>query len=105
MNIEFNKMQKLLSEIIEREMLIEFERDFEYMEEEQAKEHNEITDRLMKLYEILDCKLDEEEMTLFKEFIDLKDKATLMEVGYYFERGVRCGLSSLSYLKEYFHIF
>ncbi|EDT70030.1 hypothetical protein CJD_A0012 [Clostridium perfringens D str. JGS1721] len=105
MNIEFNKMQKLLSEIIEREMKVEFEYDFKFMEEEQAKEHNEITNRLMQLYEMLDCKLDEEEMELFKEFIDLRDKSMLMEIWYYFERGVRSGLSSLSYLKEYFHVF
>ncbi|HAT4309510.1 TPA: hypothetical protein I9080_003372 [Clostridium perfringens] len=105
MNIKFEKMQKLLSEIIEREKEVEFEYDFKFMEEEQAKEHNEITNRLMQVYEMLDCKLDEEEMELFKEFINLKDKSMVMEVGYYFERGVRSGLSRLSYVKEYFHIF
>ncbi|EDT70032.1 hypothetical protein CJD_A0041, partial [Clostridium perfringens D str. JGS1721] len=36
---------------------------------------------------------------------DLRDKSMLMEIWYYFERGVRSGLSSLSYLKEYFHVF
>lgn len=105
MNIEFNKMQKLLSEIIEREMMVEIERDFKFMEEEKAKEHNAIIGKIMELHDMLYCKLDEEEKKLFREFIDLRDRSMVMEIDYFFERGVRSGLSSLSYLKEYFHVF
>ena len=105
MNIEFNKMQKLLSEIIERELLIEFEQDFKYMEDEKVEQFNDMTNKVNNLYENLYSKLDDEGKELLLKYDDLKEKSVIRQVEYYFERGVRCGFSSLSYLKEYFHFF
>lgn len=102
MSIELNKMQKLVSEIIERELLIEFEQNFKYMEDEQAKQFNDITNKVNNVYENLYNKLDDEGKKLLLEYDDLKEKSAIMGVNYYFERGVRCGLSSLNYLKKYF---
>ncbi|WP_283706386.1 DUF6809 family protein [Clostridium perfringens] len=105
MNIEFEKMQKLLSEIIEREMSVELEYDFKYMGKEESNKQGNISDRVINLYDKLNCILSEEDKELLREFVDLTDELKIMEIKYYFERGVRSGLSSLSYLKEYFHIF
>ncbi len=105
MSIEFNKMQKLVSEIIEREILIEFEQNFKYMGDEQAKQFNDITNNAKSLYDDLYNKLDDEGKKLLLKYDDLKEKSALRQVDYYFERGVRCGLSSLNYLKKYFAWF
>ena len=102
---KFGKMQKLVSEIIERELLIEFEQNFKYMEDEQAKQFNDITNKVKSLYDDLYNRLDDEGKKLLLEYDDLKEKSAIMGVEYYFERGVRCGLSSLNYLKKYFILF
>ena len=102
MSIEFNKMQKLVSEIIERELLIEFEQNFKYMENEQAEKFNDITNKAKNLYDDLYNRLDDEEKKLLMEYDDLREQSAIRQVDYYFERGVRCGLSSLNYLKKYF---
>ena len=105
MNIELNKIQKLVSEIIERELLIEFEQNFKYMENEQAEKFNDITNKANNLYDDLYNRLDDEEKKLLMEYDDLKEESAIRQVDYYFERGVRCGLSSLDYLKKYFTWF
>lgn len=102
MSIVLDKMQKLVSEIIEREILVELEQGFKYMEDEQEKQFNDITNKLNNLYENLYSNLDDEGKKILMEYNDLKEQSAIRQVDYYFERGVRCGLTSLNYLKKYF---
>ena len=105
MNIKFAEVQNLVSDIVEREMSVELEYDFKYMEEDESNKQSEISDKLMNLYDRLNYALSEEDKELLREFIDLTDELKIMEIKYYFERGVRAGLTNLSYLKKYFNCF
>lgn len=105
MNIKFTEIQNLVSDIIEREMSVELEYDFKYMEEEESNKQINISDKLINLYDRLNYALSEEDKELLREFIDLTDELKIMEIKYYFDRGARAGLTNLSYLKKYFNCF
>ncbi|TGY42489.1 hypothetical protein [Clostridium perfringens] len=103
--MNFQKIQELIKDIILRELSVEHEYDFCHMLEEEDKEHKEAIERVGELFDIINSKLDDEGKRALNQLVDLKDIIAVQEGDYYFERGVRIGLTDLSYLKRYFNIF
>ncbi|MGU8450581.1 hypothetical protein V1657_00220 [Clostridium perfringens] len=103
--MNFQKMQELIKDIILRELRVEYEYDFSHMLEEEKKKHIEAIEKTKELLEIIRSKLDKEGQEALVQLIDLKDVIAVQEGDYYFERGVRVGLTDLSYLKKYFNFF
>ena len=102
--MNFQKIQKLIKDIILRELRVEYEYDFSHMLEEEKK-HIEAIEKTKELFEIINSKLDDEGRRALIQLVDLKDVIAVQEGDYYFERGVRVGLTDLSYLNEYFNAF
>ncbi|ELC8451123.1 DUF6809 family protein [Clostridium perfringens] len=103
--MSFEKVQELLKDIILRELQVEYEYDFKYMLEEETKQKIGCNEKIENLYKILSEKLDDEGKRVLFEFTELQEKLKFQESDYYFERGVRVGLTDLSYLKKYFNDF
>lgn len=99
--MNFEQSQNMVRDIIDREISIEHEYDFKYMREDDAKKHNEEKEQGRILFEKLLEKLDTDDQKLLKELIDKKDSECFYVQEYYFERGVRCGLTTLNYIKNY----
>ena len=99
--MNFEKLQEMIKDIIDREMEIEFEYDFAHMTEEQDSKNKEYMNKVDKIQKYLEKKLDNEGQELLRDLIDTLYLQATTEGGYYFERGVRCGLTTLSYLKKY----
>lgn len=100
--MNFQKMQELIKDIILRELRVEYEYDFSHMLEEEKKKRIEAIEKIEELLEIIRSKLDKEGQEALVQLIDLKDVIAVQECDYYFERGVRVGLTDLSYLNKYF---
>ena len=79
--------------------------DFSHMLEEEEKKHIEAIEKTKELFEIINSKLDDEGRRALIQLVDLKDVIAVQEGDYYFERGVRVGLTDLSYLNKYFNAF
>ena len=103
--MDFNKLQEMIKEIILREVMIERDHDFNYMSEEEAEEHQSYTEESIELMNELKSKLDKEGQRVLSRLMDILDSRAVQESDYYFERGVKCGLTSLSYLGKYCNIF
>ena len=103
--MDFNKLQEMIKDIILRELRVECEYDFSHMLEEEDKKHKEDIQKTRELFEIISSKLDEEGQKALIQLVDLKDTIAIQEGDYYFERGVRIGLTDLSYLKKYCNWF
>ena len=103
--MNYRKMQRLISDIIRRELSLEFEKNFEDRTEEAAKEAEKLNNSWFELQNKLKKKLDKEGLNILDQLIDLTTEIAINENEYYFERGVRCGLSDLKYLEKYCQIF
>ena len=103
--MNFDKLQEMIKDIIDREVQIESEYEFKYMSEEEAGEHQSYTDESVELIGKLKSKLDEEGQRVLLRLIDILDSRAVQESDYYFERGVKCGLTSLNYLSKYCNFF
>ncbi|MDU7066716.1 MAG: hypothetical protein E6343_01850 [Clostridium perfringens] len=103
--MDFNKLQEMIKDIIDREVQIEYDHDFKYMSEEEAGEHQSYTEESVELISKLKSKLDEEGQRALLRLMNILDSRAAQESDYYFDRGVRCGLTSLSYLSKYCNIF
>ncbi|GAA0860180.1 hypothetical protein GCM10008916_25370 [Clostridium nitritogenes] len=103
--MDFEKMQELIKDIISREASVEFEYDFKYMTEGEISEQKELVSKINKLKSELSKKLDKEDVMLLTKLVDALYSQTVLEGTYYFERGVRAGLTGLCYLKKYFTFF
>ena len=103
--MNFDKLQEMIKDIILREAMIEYEYDFSHMSEEEEKKHIEAIEKTEELFEIINSKLDDEGRRALIQLVDLKDTIAIQEGDYYFERGVRVGLTDLSYLKKYCNWF
>ncbi|HII4525556.1 hypothetical protein H8K01_07425 [Clostridium perfringens] len=103
--MNFQKIQQLIKDIILRELRVEYEYDFSHMLEEEEKKHIEAIEKTKELFEIINSKLDDEGRRALIQLVDLKDVIAVQEGDYYFERGVRVGLTDLSYLNKYFNAF
>lgn len=103
--MNFDKLQEMIKDIIDREVMIEHEHDFNYMSDKEAEEHKSYINESTELMNILKTKLDEEGQKVLLRFMDILDSRTVQEIDYYFERGVKCGLTSLNYLSKYCDFF
>lgn len=103
--MNFQKIQQLIKDIILRELRVEYEYDFSHMLEEEEKKHIEAIEKTKELFEIINSKLDDEGRRALSQLVDLKDVIAVQEGDYYLERGVRVGLTDLSYLNKYFNAF
>lgn len=103
--MNFQKIQQLIKDIILRELRVEYEYDFSHMLEEEEKKHIEAIEKTKELFGIINSKLDDEGRRALIQLVDLKDVIAVQEGDYYFERGVRVGLTDLSYLNKYFNAF
>ncbi|WP_415287163.1 hypothetical protein [Clostridium perfringens] len=103
--MDLEKIQELIKDIILRELRVEYEYDFSHMLEEEEKKHIEAIEKTKELFEIISSKLDDEGRRALIQLVDLKDVIAVQEGDYYFERGVRVGLTDLSYLNKYFSAF
>lgn len=103
--MDFNKLQEMIKDIILREAMIEYDHDFKYMSEEETGEHQSYIDESVELIGKLKSKLDEEGQRALLRLMDILDLRAVQESDYYFERGVRCGLTSLNYLSKYCEFF
>ena len=103
--MDLEKIQELIKDIILRELRVEYEYDFSHMLEEEDKKHKELIQKGRELFEIISSKLDDEGKRALIQLVDLKDVIAVQEGDYYFERGVRVGLTDLSYLNKYFNAF
>lgn len=103
--MDFQKIQGLIKDIILRELRVEYEYDFCHMLEDEEKKHKESIERAEELFEIINSKLDDEGKKALIQLFDIKDNIAVQEGDYYFERGVRVGLTDLSYLNKYFNAF
>lgn len=103
--MEFKKEQELISDIIDRELYVEFEKYFEHMEEKEMESYQKKVDTVIGLTEILKSKLNKEDIKLLINLVDTCSAIGLQESRYFFERGVRCGLTTLNYLKKYYDYF
>lgn len=103
--MNFDKLQEMIKDIILRELSVEYEYDFSHMPEEEDKKHKEDIQKTRELFEIISSKLDKEGQKALIQLVDLKDTIAVQEGDYYFERGVRIGLTDLSYLKKYCNWF
>lgn len=103
--MNFDKLQEMIKDIIGRELQIESEYEFKYMSEKEASEHQSYTDESVELTGKLKSKLDEEGQRVLLRLIDILDSRAVQESDYYFDRGVRCGLTSLNYLSKYCEFF
>lgn len=103
--MNFDKLQEMIKDIIDREVMIEHEHDFNYMSDKEAEEYKSYINESTELMNILKTKLDEEGQRALLRLMDITDSRAIQESDYYFGRGVRCGLTSLSYLSKYCNIF
>lgn len=99
MNLE--QSHEMVKDIINREVLVEHEREFKDMRKEEAEVLKKVQDKSQMIYDKLLEKLDEEGQKELRELVDSKEWENFYESEYYFERGVRCGLTTLSYIKNY----
>lgn len=100
----FEKEQELVCEIIERELLNELEYDLKFMEKGKRDKYGDSLCEVETIYKKLTGKLDDEGRKMLLDLVDLKDYLLIQEVHYFFERGVRCGLTTLKYLDKYCYI-
>lgn len=103
--MKIEKEQELIKDIIFREVMIECEHEFEYMSEEEMKKHQSYIDESIELTNKLNSKLDEDGKKNFFRLMEILDSREIQELEYYFERGVKKGLTDLSYLSKYFKYF
>lgn len=103
--MDFQKIQGLIKDIILRELRVEYGYDFKHMSEEEAGEYKSYTKESTELIGKLNSKLDEEGQRALLRLIDILDSKSIQESDYYFERGVRIGLTDLNYLSKYFNCF
>lgn len=103
--MNFEKIQQLITDVIRRELFIEFEKDFEHRNEEEANEAKKLQDLYFELQDKLKEKLDPKGIDILNQLIDLTTTIAVNESEYYFERGVRSGLSDLNYLEKYSQVF
>jgi len=99
--MNFEQSQNMVRDIIDREVSIEHEYDFKYMREEDLKKLNAEKTTSESLYKELLKKLDSEGQKLLRLLINSKDMELFYAEEYYFERGVRCGLTTLSFINKY----
>lgn len=100
MNLE--QSHKMVKDIISREALVEYEYDFKYMAKKELENLTKVQEKAQILFDELLGILDDKGQKALKELFDLKGLENFYESEYYFERGARCGLTTLSYIKEYF---
>ena len=103
--MNFDKLQEMIKDIIDREVQIENEYNFKYMSEEEVGERQSYTDESVELIGKLKSKLDEEGQRVLLRLMDILNLRAVQESDYYFDRGVRCGLTSLNYLSKYCNFF
>lgn len=103
--MDFNKLQEMIKDIILREAMIEYDHDFKHMSEEETGEHQSYIDESVELIGKLKSKLDEEGQRVLLRLMDILHSRAVQESDYYFDRGVRCGLTSLNYLSKYCEFF
>ncbi|MBY0757446.1 hypothetical protein K5V21_18695 [Clostridium sardiniense] len=103
--MNLDKLHEIVKDIINREADIEFEYDFEYMTEEEDGEYRKCVNTIRKLQSELESKLDEKDKKKLIALIDALYLQETLESMYYFERGVRKGLTNLCYLNKYFNLF
>ncbi len=103
--MNFDKLQEMIKDIILRELQTEYGYDFKYMSNKEDKKYKEAIERGGELFDIINSKLDEEGKRALNQLVELKDIIATQESDYYFERGVRIGLTDLSYLKKYCNWF
>lgn len=103
--MNFEKMQLLIKDIISRELMIEEEYNLKCMTEEEKSEYGKLDKQFSEIEKKLQLSLNNDEIKLLDELVDLMWQIDFKRQCYYFERGVRCGFTTLSYLKKYEEIY
>lgn len=99
--MEVERLQKIIKHGIEHELENEFEYNFRYMTKSEEKIKKNYRKKVFELQKSLKSKLDYESEKILNELIDTLSEEAILESGYYFERGVKNGITSLKYLSEY----
>lgn len=103
--MKFEEMQLLVKDIIGREVLIEEDYNLKYMTEEEKADYESLDKQFAKIEKELQLSLDSKGIKLLDELVDLMWQIELKRHCYYFERGVKCGFTTLSYLKKYEEVY
>lgn len=97
-------MDKHLKNIIEKVIDIEAQEvqglNFSDMNKQEKAEHEEAYKKVVVLQDQLEERLPKELQSLFKEYADAAAYLSAIEEDYMFNRGVKIGLTKLSFIRE-----
>ncbi|MEG1411389.1 MAG: hypothetical protein RSD36_16240 [Terrisporobacter sp.] len=98
--MEMDELKNIVNGVIKNEFIALSDNNYEELKSLEGNKYSKLEKKTIELHNIIKNALPEKYIHVLGEYIDAELDIKLLEIRYYYDKGVKHGVNKLSFLKD-----